>query len=63
VRWLVPVAAGNFLYIGASDLVPKVNKAHCFGANVVHFLTFATGLGLLFGLAAVGGPGVAAAIG
>jgi hypothetical protein len=28
VRWLVPLAAGNFLYIGASDLVPEVNKAH-----------------------------------
>lgn len=22
-RWLVPLAAGNFLYIGASDLVPE----------------------------------------
>jgi zinc and cadmium transporter len=54
VSWLVPLAAGNFLYIGASDLVPEVNKAHAFGANVVHFMMFATGLGLLFGLAAVG---------
>jgi zinc and cadmium transporter len=53
VRWLVPLAAGNFLYIGASDLVPEVNKAHTVGANVVHFVTFATGLGLLFALAAI----------
>ncbi len=38
VSWLVPLAAGNFLYIGASDLVPEVNKAHTFWANVLHFL-------------------------
>jgi zinc and cadmium transporter len=55
VSWLVPLAAGNFLYIGASDLVPEVNKAHSFGANLVHFVMFAAGLGLLFGLAAIGG--------
>jgi zinc and cadmium transporter len=53
VRWLVPLAAGNFLYIGASDLVPEVNKAHSFGANVVHFLVFASGLGLLYAIGAL----------
>jgi zinc and cadmium transporter len=55
VRWLVPLAAGNFLYIAASDLVPEVNKAHSFGANLLHFLLFAAGLGLLFALAAAEG--------
>lgn len=55
VSWLVPVAAGNFLYLGASDLVPEVNKAQSFGANVVHFLMFTAGLGLMFVLAASGG--------
>lgn len=54
VRWLVPLAAGNFLYIGASDLVPEVNKAHSFRANVIHFLVFCAGLGLLFAIAALG---------
>jgi len=53
VRWLVPLAAGNFLYIGASDLVPEVNKAHSFKANVLHFVVFAAGLGLLFAIATV----------
>lgn len=52
VRWLVPLAAGNFLYIGASDLVPEVNKAHSFSANLLHFVVFAAGLGLLFAIAA-----------
>lgn len=57
VHWLVPLAAGNFLYIGASDLVPEVNKARTFKTNLLHFLVFAAGLGLLFAIAAVGGDG------
>ena len=57
VSWLVPFAAGNFLYIGASDLVPEVNKSHTFGANLLHFAVFVAGLGLLFGIAALGGHG------
>jgi zinc and cadmium transporter len=55
VGWLVPLAAGNFLYIGASDLVPEVNKAHSFKANLLHFVVFSAGLGLLFALAGIGG--------
>jgi zinc and cadmium transporter len=55
VDWLVPFAAGNFLYIGASDLVPEVNKAHSFGANLAHFASFAAGLGFLWLIAVVGG--------
>jgi zinc and cadmium transporter len=47
LSWLVPLAAGNFLYIGASDLVPEVNKPHTFGNAVVHFFAFLTGLGIL----------------
>jgi zinc and cadmium transporter len=55
VRWLVPFAAGNFLYIGASDLVPEINKARSLKTNVLHFVAFAAGLGLLFAIAAAGG--------
>jgi zinc and cadmium transporter len=55
VRWLVPLAAGNFLYIGASDLVPEVNKAHSLKASVLHFVVFAAGLGLLLGISVIGG--------
>jgi zinc and cadmium transporter len=55
VRWLVPLAAGNFLYIGASDLVPEVNKARSLGASLLHFAVFAAGLGLLYALAAITG--------
>lgn len=53
VSWLVPLAAGNFLYIGASDLVPEINKPHTLGASFVQFSAFAAGLGLLVLLAAI----------
>jgi len=47
VSFLVPFAAGNFIYIGAADLIPEV-KAHADArANVVHFSAFAAGLLLM----------------
>jgi zinc and cadmium transporter len=48
VDFLVPFAAGNFLYIGASDLVPEVNKHGSFATNVVHFASFVAGIALLW---------------
>lgn len=48
VAWLVPFAAGNFLYIGASDLVPEVNKHPDAKTNLLHLSAFLLGLGLLF---------------
>ena len=47
VSFLVPFAAGNFIYIGASDLVPEVNKHGDLRKNLVHFLAFTIGLGLM----------------
>ncbi len=47
IAWLVPFAAGNFLYIGASDLIPEVNQHAQQGLNLTHFLCFMAGLGLL----------------
>lgn len=48
VSWLIPFAAGNFLYIGASDLVPEVKKHEDLKSNIVHFLAFVLGLAVLF---------------
>jgi len=48
VSFLVPFAAGNFIYIGASDLVPEVNKHRDPATNIIHFLCFVGGLGLLW---------------
>lgn len=48
VSLLVAFAAGNFLYIGASDLVPEVNRHRDPLTNVVLLCSFCAGLALLF---------------
>lgn len=48
VSWLVPIAAGNFLYIGASDLVPEIKQHPDFRASMVHLVAFLAGVGLLY---------------
>jgi len=55
VSFLVPFAAGNFLYIAASDLVPEVNKHHRIEINVLHFASFASGIALLLAIKGVAG--------
>ena len=50
VAFLVPFAAGNFIYIGASDLVPEINKHREISANVLDFGSFVAGVGLLWGI-------------
>jgi zinc and cadmium transporter len=50
VAFLVPFAAGNFLYIAASDLVPEVNKHHSIRINLLHFLSFVAGIALLLAI-------------
>lgn len=47
VTFLVPFAAGNFLYIGASDLVPEVNKHQDPLVNLIHFGSFVLGVVLM----------------
>jgi zinc and cadmium transporter len=48
--WLLGFAAGNFLYIGASDLVPEVNRHRDLRMGALHFLAFTAGAGLLAAL-------------
>jgi zinc and cadmium transporter len=50
VGFLIPFAAGNFLYIGATDLIPEVNKHYTLKNNIIHFLFFAAGVLLLYAL-------------
>lgn len=51
VAFLLPLAAGNFLYIAASDLVPEVKGDHGMRDNLIHLTAFVTGLGFLYALA------------
>jgi zinc and cadmium transporter len=48
VSWLVPIAAGNFLYIGASDLVPEIKEHPSASASLIHLIAFLAGVALLY---------------
>ncbi|HZM00487.1 MAG TPA: ZIP family metal transporter [Planctomycetota bacterium] len=54
VAWLIPFAAGNFIYIAASDLVPEVNRHYGWTTNLAHFAAFVAGMALLWLIAAIG---------
>lgn len=45
--FLLPFAAGNFIYIASSDLIPEVKHCENIREGAVHFLAFLTGLLLL----------------
>ncbi len=54
---LVPFAAGNFIYIGASDRVPEVNCHRDATVNFAHFASFVAGIALLWGIHVALGSG------
>jgi zinc and cadmium transporter len=43
VSFLLPFAAGNFLYIAAADLIPEVKHGESLGRAAVHFAAFLFG--------------------
>jgi zinc and cadmium transporter len=47
VTFLLPFAAGNFIYIAAADLIPEIKQEANATLNVVHFLSFLVGIVLL----------------
>ncbi|MEM4246438.1 MAG: ZIP family metal transporter [Candidatus Bathyarchaeia archaeon] len=48
VSSLLPVAAGGFLYISASDLVPELHKQPDAAKSVTAFTSFMTGIGFMW---------------
>ncbi|HBL18145.1 MAG TPA: zinc transporter [Elusimicrobia bacterium] len=48
-RFLVPFAAGNFLYVAAADLIPEIKKQEHprLSQNLAHLASFLAGLGLM----------------
>ncbi|MFO7565224.1 MAG: ZIP family metal transporter [Enhygromyxa sp.] len=48
VAYLVPFAAGNFLYIAVADLLPEVNRVDKLGRGLVHLGAFLLGLLVLY---------------
>jgi len=47
LSFLIPFAAGNFIYIASSDLVPEVNKHAGIASSFIHFVFFIIGLTIL----------------
>jgi len=47
---LLPFAAGNFIYIAASDLIPEIKHGEDIRRNLVHFFTFIIGILLMLGI-------------
>ncbi|MCG3146928.1 MAG: Zinc transporter ZupT [Verrucomicrobiae bacterium] len=54
VTWLVPFAAGNFIYIGASDLIPEVKGHEKLTGSAIHFAAFLLGILLLLAVKHLG---------
>jgi zinc and cadmium transporter len=48
VSYIGPFAAGNFLYVGATDLVPEIAKRGDWRANLRHLAMFVLGVGLMY---------------
>jgi zinc and cadmium transporter len=47
VTYLVPFAAGSFVYIGATDLIPQLTTTQSWRGKVLHTIALLLGLGLL----------------
>jgi len=48
IVYLLPFAAGNFIYIAASDLIPEVKHRDKIWHNILHFITFSAGILLIY---------------
>ncbi len=51
VAGLILFGAGNFIYIAASDLIPEFKSHAGLGKGVLNFVSFVTGVGLMWVLA------------
>jgi len=48
VIFLLPFAAGNFIYIACSDIIPEIKIKTGFGKSIIYFLTFIVGIAIMF---------------
>jgi len=44
---MLPLAAGGFIYVAGSDLVPELNKESTLGKSLMQFLAIGVGVGLM----------------
>ncbi|RLC38752.1 ZIP family metal transporter [Candidatus Falkowbacteria bacterium] len=48
IIYLLPFAAGNFIYIASSDLIPEVKHRDNLKENLIHFFSFLAGIILIW---------------
>lgn len=48
--FLLPFAAGNFIYIASSDLIPEIKRESDVVRSILYFLVFLIGIGLMLGV-------------
>ena len=51
--FIPPIAAGGFIYIAASDLIPELRKDTT-GLSIIHILLFVLGILIMYGLKFLG---------
>jgi zinc and cadmium transporter len=47
IIYLLPFAAGNFIYIAAADLIPEIKHTTNIRRSAIHFGAFVLGLGIM----------------
>ena len=47
---LLPFAAGGFIYIAASDLIPEIKREVSLKKSLAVFLVFLIGIGIMYGI-------------
>lgn len=47
IIYLLPFAAGNFIYIAAADLIPEIKHQVSLGRSIVHFGVFLAGIAIM----------------
>ncbi len=52
--FLIPFAAGNFIYIASSDLIPELHKETKIKKGLIQIITFLLGICVMYGLLIVG---------
>ena len=45
--YLLPFAAGNFIYIAAADLIPEIKHQVSLSRSIIHFVVFAIGIAIM----------------
>lgn len=50
IVWILPLAAGGFIYIAVADLIPELHKTKIFRHSLLQFLAVGLGVVLMFAL-------------